>query len=351
MCKPKSEGGQRCSFHLSQGVQTGVTAYAAALTGLSRDETHEAFEALRAEGAEMAAPSRGEVDSFLETQQFRVQHEPSLSAAKRTSILNRLRAAVGRVTPDGATFHAWKNVVGEAWARTRRRAAAVFLVSGLAFGMGGCATGPSTAAPATPVTSGPVATAPATSVTVARIDQVTYDKAAVAKFGQKNVESAGKFSTEFVAKYGANEALANKTPDQVSEADVKDITAEMTPAAQKSFLAALDTRQTNEGRANTYGVAFVGLNAGGYTMRTDVPGVSDVSVAKPVVSVNDGRLTVVQDYSATIRYKGPEGKNFKMTAEKQVTFWLVKGPSKDQPWLIDGWTANFGGTPVQADTF
>lgn len=351
MCKPKSEGGKRCSFHLSQGVASGIIAYAAALTGLGRKASQEAFEALRAEGADLPAPSRGEVDAFLEAQQFRVQHEPALTTAKRTSILNRLRAAVGKVTPDGATFHAWKNVVAEAWARTRRRAAAVFLVSGLAFGMGGCATGPSNATPPPAPPSGPVATAPATSATAAHVDKVTYDKAAVAKFGQKDVESAGKFSTEFVAKYGANETLVNQTPEQIDASDVKDILANMTPDAQKSFLAALSAQDTNDGRANVFAVAIVGLNAGGYTVRTDVPGIGDVKVANPVVTVNDGRMTVVQDFSSTVRYKGPAGKNYKMTAEKKVTFWLVKGPSKAQPWLIDGWTAHFGGTPVQVDTF
>lgn len=39
-----------------------------------------------------------------------------------------------------------------------------------------------------------------------------------------------------------------------------------------------------------------------------------------------------------------------MTATKKVTFWLVKGASVAHPFLIDGWTADFGGTPVGPDT-
>lgn len=352
MCKSKSEGGKRCSFHLSQAVRGGVIAYAAALTGRSRAETDEAFNDLLAEGANAPAPTQAETNAFLEAEAFRVQHEPTLSDSKRMSIRGRLLAAVDKVLPDGATFHAWKNVVAESWARSRRRAAGVFLISTVAFGVGGCATAPSQAAPAAPSASATtVATAPAVTTTVASIGKVTYDKAAVAKFGQRDVEAAGKFSTEFVAKYGANDNLVRQPPGEVTAADFKTLKADMTPEAWTSLVESSAKLDTNDGRANTYGIALVGLDAGGYTVRRDVPGVSDVKVTKGKVGVQDGQMTVVQDHSVTLRFKGPDGKNYRMTSEKQVTFWLVKGTAKDRPFLIDGWSVTFGGTPVQPDAF
>jgi hypothetical protein len=47
-----------------------------------------------------------------------VRRSTALSKHKRTSITARLRQALARELPDGATWHAWRSTLAGAWART-----------------------------------------------------------------------------------------------------------------------------------------------------------------------------------------------------------------------------------------
>jgi hypothetical protein len=355
MCKSKIEGGKRCSFHLTQGVVTGMVAYAVSLTGLSRKDTREAFEDLRAEGAHLPAPSRGEVDSYLTAEAFRVQYEPTLSEPRRTSILGRLRAAIGNVTPDGATFHAWKNVVGEAWARTRRRAAMVFLVSGLAFGAGGCATAPSQAS--TPAPTGTVATAPASPgvssggaaqgqalvrpSTPVIAAPVSVSKAATAKFGAAGVAAGYKAITDFAATNAVNPKAINVPVAEVSAADLQAPKKMMTADAAKSW---------DQNAATPQAEASYAINANGASMRTDVP--------QPAVSISNAQIDVAPNGALYVKFDlkqdlrlngGPGGAFTKANLNRTMEYWLLPGTGKTNPWLIDGWQAKFNATAPVAD--
>lgn len=365
MCKALNEGGKRCSFHIVQGVCTAVVAYATSLTGLSRKETDEAFAALKEEGRNAPAPSREEVDGFLVTQAFRVRTEPTLTEAKRGSILNRLQSAIGKATPDGATFHAWKNVVAEAWARSRKRAAGVFLISGLAFGMGGCATGPTNAAPQ-PSTSGPVATAPASPTAGATVAPVgstpaatgmmaappfvakaTYSKDVVAKYGQASAEAAHDLTSELTTTEGFSEARMRQTPGEISQDDFASIKPYLTPSAAKDLDANaakwVSDPTDATANANLMAVAMYGLNNDKYRLREDVPALSGVRVERAQVDLDtDGkRVIVTQHVTTTARFEGAaKGDLLKMGLTRDTTYVLVKGTSKDRPWLIDGWSTN-----------
>lgn len=356
MCKPKSEGGKRCSFHLSQGVTGGVTAYAASMTGLSRDETKQAFEALQAEGAHLPAPEQPEVDGFLVAESFRVQHEPSLTEAKRTSILNRLRSAIGKVTPDGATFHAWKNVVAEAWARSRRRAVGVFLISGLAFGVGGCATGPSQAS--TPAPSGPVATASVTpgqstsavvKAAAPTIEKGTFTGPAVAEYGKANVDAAYETMAEFAAENAVNSKVINTPRTQVKAADLASVKSMMTPSAAKSWDQNAANPADQQSLVNMSGVVTYGVNGSGTSTRTDVTQPS-VKISDGKASLDaDGRLQLTFEVGHDLRVNVAGGQYKKFNFDRTMTYWLVKGTTKDKPWLIDGWQAQYHGAQPVAD--
>lgn len=363
MCKSKIEGGKRCSFHLTQGVVTGMVAYAVSLTGLSRKDTREAFEDLRAEGAHLPAPSRTEVDTYLTAEAFRVQHEPTLSEPRRTSILGRLRAAIGNVTPDGATFHAWKNVVGEAFARTRRRAAMVFLVSSLAFGVGGCATSPSQAS--TPAPTGTVATAPAApgasgggvSTGAAQVRPsapiigapVSVSTQATAKFGAAGVAEGYAAITQFAADNAVNPKAISLQYDKVTAADMAGPKSMMTPAAAASWDSNMANLQTDQARANLSGVLPYGHTGNGNSPRTDVPQPA-VRISNGAVSVaENGAMHVSFDIHQDVRGNVAGGKFQKYNLNRTMEFWLVPGTSKAKPWLIDGWQASYNSTAPVAD--
>lgn len=350
MCKSIAEGGERCSFHLSQGVQTGVTSYAAALTGVPQAEARDAYASLLEEGAGAPEPSREDVDGFLTKEVFRVRHEPTLTEPKRKSILGRLQAAIGKVTPDGATFHAWKNVVAEAWARSRRRAAAVFMVSGLAFGLGGCATGPSQASPA--VTSGPVATASVTPGTVVQgtkpvVDKETFTGSAVKKFGQAEVQDAYKAAAEFTVNNTMAPRTADKSPADLTLKDFDGVRASLTPSARKSFDKSFAGRdQETQNMVNVSALAYYGLNDEGFNVRDDYP-VTDLRVTNSKAEADGARIKMTSDVTCTGHYTGPKGEKVKSGCNKTLTLWMIKDAKG--AWKIDGWQANFAGTLTQPD--
>jgi hypothetical protein len=340
-----------------------MVAYAVSLTGLSRKDTREAFEDLRAEGAHLPAPSRTEVDTYLTAEAFRVQHEPTLSEPRRTSILGRLRAAIGNVTPDGATFHAWKNVVGEAWARTRRRAAMVFLVSGLAFGVGGCATAPSQASK--PAPTGTVATAPvspgastggvtqsAGQVVASKpiIDApVSISKQASTKFGAAGVTQGYAAITEFAANNAVNPKVISLQYDKVTPADLAGPKSMMTPAAAASWDSNMGNLQSEQVMANLSGVLPYGHTGNGNSPRTDVPQPA-VRISNGAVDVaKNGAMHVSFDIHQDVRGNVAGGKFQKYNLNRTMEFWLVPGTAKAKPWLIDGWQASYNSTMPVAD--
>ena len=39
----------------------------------------------------------------------------------------------------------------------------------------------------------------------------------------------------------------------------------------------------------------------------------------------------------------------KFNFDRTMTYWLVKGPGKGKPWLIDGWQAQYHGSAPVSD--
>ena len=217
------------------------------------------------------------------------------------------------------------------------------LVSGCAGG-GGDAV-PSSASSATAAVTASMAPAAPKPV----IGPVSYDKDAVAKFGKPQVVAAGEFATAFVARFGAQDALIRQTPKAVTVGDLEEIMPLLTARGRQALTKSVGLLDSNQGQADTYSFAFVGLDAGGYTVRRDVPGVVDVKVADGVVHEDDGQFVVEVKFSSVLRFKDAQGANFKMTATKDVTLWLTKGPDAARPFLVDKASAGFGGTEVAPD--
>lgn len=350
MCQSKATGGRRCAFHLAKDVGAAVVTYTAAMTGMSKTEVTGAYEDLVTEGAHKPAPSREEVDQFLTAQAFRVSMEPNLTEGRRESILRRLRAGIGRVTPTGAVFHAWKNVVAEAWARSRRRAAAAFLVS-VAFTAGGCASGtqaqqspaptPSVSVSAS-ATPGPSPSASSTAPTVTAPD---VDAATLATFGKADVTKAWAKATAAAEGFAYNPDLMNKAPEDVNAKDFTALRAQMTPTAAKDwdkFVAALPDSKASSA---VNGLAMQGLNTSGYKINTTKP-VTDYTISGTAQTSPEGALMLAQTQKATIHALDPSGAQIKYTSTKSVTYYMKKVGGD---WKIDGWRATGDNSTVTPD--
>lgn len=121
-----------------RGSNAPITGSAAAITGAPTVIVEKAFHALKREGVRLGvgAPSPEEVVGFLHARRELLKSTPGIGMTRMT--LHKIglsqareRAEDGEV-PDGATWHAWQHVLGEAEARVQveRREAAIFDIDG-----------------------------------------------------------------------------------------------------------------------------------------------------------------------------------------------------------------------------
>lgn len=120
------------------GSNAPITGSAAAITGASTEVVQKAFHALRREGErlEVPAPDPEEVAAFLRRRRDLLKETEGIPGSRK--LLHKVglsqareRAEAGEV-PDGPTWHAWQNILGEAEARAeiQRRPAAIFDIDG-----------------------------------------------------------------------------------------------------------------------------------------------------------------------------------------------------------------------------
>lgn len=356
MCQSKADGGRRCAFHLEQGVSKAMTSYAAAVTGLPGSQVAEAYASLEREGLAVPTPSREEVDAFLAQQAFQVRYAEDLTESRRRSLLARLQAALGRITPNGATFHAWKNLVAESFARVRRRAAAAFLAGALTFSVGACGNVPEAEAPPAQT---PVATAPAApAVPVGEYDtgydteyevasQVSVGRDAEAKYGAARVAAAMEQSRELVQDYAFNPEFINAEWGERRGDLLRAGTEHMTPDAAKDWRRMV--RQVTEGtpaeRDKSLSVVYAytfyapfSQTKDGTTPVTDGPAVVNPRITSTSSSLDSyGRLKVEVKSVADVRLLRDEVPTV-AKIKRTSTFYLV--PSQ-QGWKVDGWVGSY----------
>jgi hypothetical protein len=352
MCKSKADGGVRCAYHLKGDITGSVITYAATVTGLTRKQANEAFNDLKSEGQNHPAPADAEVDQFLERTAFNVSQDPNLSDARRETLMNRLRAALGRALHlDGATFYAWKNVIAEAWARSRRKVAFSFATGLMVFGVAACGDAPKDHNPApkpsvvaSAPASGVPSASPSPSVSIAPAE---FSGEAVTAFGQDKVQAGYKEMAAFTSQQSFERKLLQSKPAYTAD-DFAAIRAQMTDRMRSDWdptvaqAIAGDKQAKNTVRA----VAYYDLTGGGYELATSGPPVVNESITSPTVSVDTNangvkRLVVSFTHHGELRYTN-NGTPVRIAFDKTATYRLVPAPAGSaHVWLIDGVQANY----------
>lgn len=299
----------------------------------------------------MPDPSRDEVDDFLEKQAFRVRHEAALSEARRESILTRIQSAIGRVLPNGATFHAWKNVVAEAFARVRRRAAAAFLVGALSVGLGACGNtgeGPDVAAP---VSGAPTISAPAHTYDT---EWDTQDPAvlgsASSTFTAAEVAAATGTVAAINEELAFNENIlrdANLTADDYQRAS-----AFMTPTCASAFSSIVDeavaSDATTTEKISAALIAYPNAKDAGidYPFQAKGPAVVNPATTNTIVAFDtvnsQPRMKISQTVTADLRMVR-NGNPVLVPVKKNITYWLAPVDGARLDWRIDGYSGEFVG--------
>lgn len=158
MCRAKAQDGQRCQGHRRAAVSGSIAMLVAAVSPDSRRAVEERFAAVTTSEGTSGNATREETDQFFTEAIVRAEACASLTARQRTSVVERLREAVGRLVVSRETLAAWKATLDRAWARVGRATTGVLLAATLAIGAGGCGTGRDTSpAPEPTVTAASVA--------------------------------------------------------------------------------------------------------------------------------------------------------------------------------------------------
>jgi hypothetical protein len=102
-----------------------VISHAMLVTNQDGHEVQVAFHDLRRAGAGLPAPAPEVADGLLARRARQVLADPSMTATQNESVLARLAASRESLrerggVPDGATFYAWSELVGEARDGARR---------------------------------------------------------------------------------------------------------------------------------------------------------------------------------------------------------------------------------------
>lgn len=353
MCKSVAEGGARCQAHTRQAVSTQMGSYATAMTSLNSEQAAITLRDLEAEGANLPDPSRDEVDAWLEQTITQVRFEPNLTESRRERIIRRLREALGKVTPSGATFHAWKNIMAEAWQRSRRKAAVFFTVGVITFS-GGCGMGSGSVDPdPSPQSPGIVQVDGYSEFTAGGVPQPSVSAEVKSQFGEQGALDAYNFGAKTILNNQLNGETLSKSREDVTADDIADVRAALTPVRQRDLDDRLSNISTDESAyADIAALKGVGASAGqlqvqdptsgktsAASLRSDVPSSSiNRSVSKPQLSVDsDGRLKATFTSSGVLRATAG-GDNYLVPISNKTSLWFQK--SGDQ-WKIDGWTTDW----------
>lgn len=345
-----------------------MASYAALSTGADQRFAQTVFVDLRNEGQALglADPSQAQVEEFLTEQQFRIRTDDTLGKS-RHRLMNKLGDALqkarDKVLPDGATFHAWKNVVAESWRRANRKVAAVVLAGAAALTIGACGAAPAHQLPASQAPSvsiSQVATPPPTSANTtpatssgipdsAFANVKPFTGPAVDKWGQANVQAAYKEMVNFTFATGWDpDTISN---NKVAPSDFTDATSHMTPSMAKSFNQAVAKALHGDSDAakTVQLLQFVNMhNASDGGTPVSGPGQTTnrtFSASNVDVSRIDGKdyLAMTIRAKAEVHTQTATGETGVLHTSRKITYYLAPNPDASQgsaPWLINGFSAS-----------
>jgi hypothetical protein len=335
MCRAKSGNGRRCARHTQSKADGAVVSLTAALAGHVRHErVREVMRDLEQQAADAPAPSRTDVDDWLSQQIDTATHLDTISDSRRLSIIDRLRAAIGRILPDGATFHAWRNAVNTFIGRNKIRFAAVTAAGALTLGaLAGCGSSTDNVPSANngPAGTRPAATAPATTTTTTAPAPVATSLPVsayrpVGDFSAEQVKAATE-GTVFPAVISAasNDDFVNGTARTTAEV-IEPWSEYLSDDFRQQLLAQRD-----------------GVGARGFAVVPVVDGGSTVNgwASRPAIghwttSIDErtGNLCLDFDYDATL--KTSDG-NIPVSRHYSVNVMQSTAPEAGSPaWLITG---------------
>lgn len=353
MCKSAAEGGARCQAHTRQNVTAQMSSYVTAVTPLNSAMTREVIADLEREGQNLPDPSREEVDGWIEGQMAQVRFESNLTESRRERILKHLREALGKVLPSGATFHAWKNVMAEAWSRSKRKAT-VFFAAGLITFSGGCGISPGDASPEPPAPTGTVQVVDGyPEYASASLPQPDVSADVEAKFGKADSLAAYNMGADLILKNQLEGEHLGTPINEVKASDLAEVRSHLSPDRQKDFDARVkDMGSDEEAYAAVVALTGVGVGQGDISvtdpgsgkaykggLRTDVkdPGFNR-SIQSPKLTVDtDGRLKATFKSGGSLRVHAND-KNYVVSISNTTSMWFAKDGGQ---WKIDGWSADW----------
>lgn len=357
MCKSIANGGQRCQAHTRQAVSDQMVSYTTALTPLNSEQARAALRDLEVEGANLPDPEREEVDEWLERTITQVRYEPNLTESRRERIIRRLREALGRVLPSGATFHAWKSIMAEAWQRSRRKAAIFFTVGVITFS-GGCGLGAGGSSP-DDAPRGP-SVVQVSSYEEFASDSLPAPKVApevARKFGEADAVDAYNMGARLILDHQMDGDTLGSPINTEVKGELAEVRKHLTPARQADLddrvaraskdedayaaVAVLQAQGVDSGE-----IAVVDPNTGERVAGSLRKGVKTPvvgrSISNPRLSVDpDGRLKATFTSQSTLRVTGGDA-NYLAPLKNETTLWFTKSGDK---WLIDGWNADWSNNP------
>jgi len=185
MCQSKAEGGKRCANGM---LGSRATINTVVQTLRERPEDVKAvFTELRHEGKNLPKPTPEQVAAFAAQQRFQANWNPELTTSAKERIATQWENAP-QDEPDGGTFHAWKNTLGEVARRARAKLAAVTAITGLSMALASCSGG-GTLASTTPDPS----IAPSTPAIAQTLNYAENAKVGIVA-GQQRTDQFGTYS-------------------------------------------------------------------------------------------------------------------------------------------------------------
>lgn len=375
MCQPQSKGGKRCATHMHGSMA--VVTHTAIVHNADEGVVRTVFRSLRREGKNLPAPSQEEVNSFAAEQRLRAQFDPRIEDERKRNTIVRRWGRTAEESPDGGTFHAWKNSMAETARRYSHKAVAISTASVFALSAAACSGGggslegtptptPDSTTTSAPPTSDPTTEAPQPTAIPAGLVSAgvgndgngeytrialaddsalyNYDAAIVqpdasASFSEQDITEAQRVAADFAVEEGVDSILVDSARTDEWYAQNSD---KFSPTGLSSVQEAMEKREDGKALGGLVDNDVLDKRnvATNYGLKIDGGSrISELNIQKSnVFTAPNGDLAIEFSGTAirpTINASGES--NAELLTFKQ-TYALEKSEGK---WLISGWSNSF----------